>query len=74
MTAFFFRTFLIAGHETTAITMSWLLYELAAHPEHQSIIREEVKHSYHDDYDSLPFLNAVIKVSVQASSLAFMDL
>ncbi len=54
--------------------MSWLLYELAAHPEHQSIIREEVKHSYHDDYDSLPFLNAVIKVSVQASSLAFMDL
>ncbi|PBK91916.1 cytochrome P450 [Armillaria gallica] len=60
-----FITFLIAGHETTATTLSWLLYELAAHPEHQSIIREEVKHSYHDDYDSLPFLNAVIKESLR---------
>ncbi|KAK0506743.1 cytochrome P450 [Armillaria luteobubalina] len=60
-----FITFLIAGHETTATTLSWLLYELAAHPEHQSKIREEVKHSYHDDYDSLPFLNAVIKESLR---------
>ncbi|PBK89446.1 cytochrome P450 [Armillaria gallica] len=56
-----FISFLLAGHETTASTLSWLLYELAAHPEHQSIIREEVKHSYHDDYDSLPFMNAAIK-------------
>ncbi|KAK0245075.1 cytochrome P450 [Armillaria nabsnona] len=55
------RSFLLAGHETSASTLSWLLYELAAHPEHQAIIREEVKHSYHDDYDSLPFLNAAIK-------------
>ncbi|PBK89443.1 cytochrome P450 [Armillaria gallica] len=60
-----FITFLIAGHETTATTLSWLLYELAAHPEHQSIIREEVKHSYHDNYDSLPFLNAAIKESLR---------
>ncbi|KAK0438908.1 cytochrome P450 [Armillaria borealis] len=60
-----FITFLLAGHETTATNLSWLLYELAAHPEHQSIIREEVKHSYHDDYDSLPFLNAVIKESLR---------
>ncbi|KAK0232608.1 cytochrome P450 [Armillaria fumosa] len=59
------RTFLLAGHETTATNLSWLLYELAAHPEHQSKIREEVKHSYHDDYDSLPFLNAVIKESLR---------
>ncbi|SJL11749.1 uncharacterized protein ARMOST_15157 [Armillaria ostoyae] len=60
-----FITFLLAGHETTATNLSWLLYELAAHPEHQSIIREEVKHSYHDDYGSLPFLNAVIKESLR---------
>ncbi|KAK0438912.1 cytochrome P450 [Armillaria borealis] len=66
MTAFLsLRTFLLAGHETTATALSWLLYELAAHPEHQSIIREEVKHSYHDDYDSLPFLNAAIKESLR---------
>ncbi|KAK0474557.1 cytochrome P450 [Armillaria novae-zelandiae] len=60
-----FITFLLAGHETTATALSWLLYKLAAHPEHQSIIREEVKYSYHDDYDSLAFLNAVIKESLR---------
>ncbi len=54
--------------------MSWLLSELAAHPEHQSIIREELKQSYHNDYDSLPFFNAAIKVSVPASFLTFIDL
>ncbi|SJL16067.1 uncharacterized protein ARMOST_19583 [Armillaria ostoyae] len=43
------------------MTLSWLLYELATHPEHQSIIHKEVKHLYHDDYDSLLFLNAAIK-------------
>ncbi|KAG7440270.1 cytochrome P450 [Guyanagaster necrorhizus] len=59
------KTFLIAGHETTATTLSWLLYELAAHPDHQSIIREEVKHSNHGDYDSLPFLNAAIKETLR---------
>ncbi len=67
------RSFLLAGHETTASTLSWLLYELAAHPEHQAIIREEVKHSYHDDYDSLPFLNAAIKVSVPTYFVTFVD-
>ncbi|KAK0199315.1 cytochrome P450 [Desarmillaria ectypa] len=60
-----FVTFLIAGHETTATTLTWLLYELAVHPEHQSIIREEVMHFYHDNYDSLPFLNAAIKETLR---------
>ncbi|KAK0245097.1 cytochrome P450 [Armillaria nabsnona] len=60
-----FVTFILAGHETTAATMSWLLYELAAHPEHQSIIREELKQSYHNDYDSLPFFNAAIKEALR---------
>lgn len=52
---------MVAGHETTSISLSWLLCELAKHPEHQSIIRAELKHS--NDYDSMPFLNAAIKVS-----------
>ncbi len=38
-----------------------MLYELAVHPEHQSIIRAELKQS--SDYDSMPFFNAAIKVS-----------
>ncbi|PBK89422.1 cytochrome P450 [Armillaria gallica] len=65
-----FVTFIIAGHETTAATMSWLLYELAAHPEHQSIIREELKQSYHNDYDSLPFFNAAIKEALRLHPFA----
>ncbi|KAK0475189.1 cytochrome P450 [Armillaria novae-zelandiae] len=65
-----FVTFLIAGHDTTATTLSWLLYELAAHPEHQSIIREELKQTYLDDYDALPFLNAAIKETLRLHPFA----
>ncbi|RPD64802.1 cytochrome P450 [Lentinus tigrinus ALCF2SS1-6] len=36
-------TFLFAGHETTASSTSWLLWELARHPEYQAKMREEVK-------------------------------
>ncbi|PWN33640.1 cytochrome P450 [Meira miltonrushii] len=34
--------FMIAGRDTTAQTLSWLLYELCANPEHVKLIREEV--------------------------------
>ncbi|XP_022102018.1 cytochrome P450 4F12-like [Acanthaster planci] len=34
--------FLFAGHETTATTTTWLLYNLARYPEHQTKVREEV--------------------------------
>ncbi|KAK0506710.1 cytochrome P450 [Armillaria luteobubalina] len=56
-------TFILAASETTGTSISWLLYELAVHPEHQSIIRGELKQS--DDHDSLPFLNAAIKESLR---------
>ncbi len=59
------RTFVIAGHKTSSTSLSWLLYELAMHPEHQSIIHRELKGS--NDYDSMPFLNATIKVSTANS-------
>ena len=36
-------TFILAGHETTAASMTWLLYELARHPEYQHQMREEVR-------------------------------
>ncbi|XP_022103228.1 leukotriene-B4 omega-hydroxylase 3-like [Acanthaster planci] len=36
------NNFLFAGHETTATSMTWLLYYLSKHPEHQTKIREEV--------------------------------
>ncbi|PIL24888.1 cytochrome P450 [Ganoderma sinense ZZ0214-1] len=36
-------TFLLAGHETTASVLTWLLYELARHPEYQQKMRDEVR-------------------------------
>ncbi|KAF8589231.1 PAH-inducible cytochrome P450 monooxygenase PC-PAH 1 [Ramaria rubella] len=36
-------TLILAGHETTASTMTWALYELSRHQEFQGTIREEIK-------------------------------
>ena len=36
------RTFLLAGHETTAISLSWSFYLLATHPEIQQALAEEL--------------------------------
>ncbi len=36
------RTFLLAGHETTAISLSWSFYLLATHPEIQDALAEEL--------------------------------
>lgn len=52
--------------------MTWMLYELARHPDQQQRLREEIKEARNkrgpgnalqiEDLDSLPFLNAAIKV------------
>ncbi|KAK0245131.1 cytochrome P450 [Armillaria nabsnona] len=56
-------TFVVAGHESSSTSLSWMLYELAMHPEHQSIIRAELEQS--NDYDSMPFFNAAIKETLR---------
>ena len=38
-----FITLYYSGHDTTASAISWILYDLAKHPEHQTLCREEVK-------------------------------
>ena len=69
-----FRTFIFAGHDTTAVAMAWLLYELSTHPKDQEKIRQEIFNASESgsfttkDYDSLPFLNAAIKVILQCYS------
>ncbi|KAK0204382.1 cytochrome P450 [Desarmillaria ectypa] len=68
-------TLTLAGHETTASTLTWSLFELCNHPEQQDRIRTEiaeVRSRYATkgeltsaDYDSMPFMNAVIKETLR---------
>ncbi|PIM99941.1 Cytochrome P450 CYP4/CYP19/CYP26 subfamily [Handroanthus impetiginosus] len=37
------KTFFFAGHETTALALTWTLLQLAIHPEWQKQLREEIK-------------------------------
>lgn len=63
---------MLAGHETTASTLTWLLYELCRHPEDQTRMREEIQElrarlPSGTDFtiahlDSLAFTNACLKV------------
>ncbi|KAF5371679.1 hypothetical protein D9758_003487 [Tetrapyrgos nigripes] len=63
-------TLILAGHETTAYTMCWILYELAMRPEQQEKIvgelaeirlRNPAGYLTAQEYDSMPFFNAIIK-------------
>jgi hypothetical protein len=73
------RTLILAGHETTASTITWTLYELARHPEFQNKVREEIKatraHAAQRgddelsvaDLDSMKYLLALMKVRPDGS-------
>ncbi|KAG0695495.1 cytochrome P450 [Suillus ampliporus] len=70
-------TILVAGHDTTSSTLTWMLYELSKHPEDQRRIRDEIKAARANaeargDADLLPsdlsnmaFTNAVIKEALR---------
>ncbi|KAK0227612.1 cytochrome P450 [Armillaria fumosa] len=72
-------TFILAGHDTTANTMAWLLYELSLHPEDQTKIREEIAQTKanaaeaftSNDYDSMIWLNACIKEALRLHPLVY---
>ena len=64
-------TFVIAGHETTALTLGWALYLVAAHVPTQERLAEEVRSvldgraATADDYEALPFTRQVIEETLR---------
>jgi hypothetical protein len=64
----------MAGHESTANTLTWAIYELARNPEYQTLVRAEIKAAReqaatrgdHDhlisDLDSMKYLLSLVKV------------
>ncbi|XP_028709858.1 cytochrome P450 4F6-like isoform X2 [Peromyscus leucopus] len=67
-------TFMFGGHDTTASALSWILYNLARHPEYQERCRQEVRELLRDrepeeiewdDLAQLPFLTMCIKESLR---------
>ncbi|XP_006898358.1 PREDICTED: leukotriene-B(4) omega-hydroxylase 1-like [Elephantulus edwardii] len=67
-------TFMFEGHDTTASGLSWILYNLAKHPEYQERCRKEVQELLKgckpeemewDDLAKLPFLTMCIKESLR---------
>nr|XP_048295872.1 cytochrome P450 4F4 [Myodes glareolus] len=67
-------TFMFEGHDTTASGLSWILYNLARHPEYQERCRQEVQELLRnrnsteiewDDLAQLPFLTMCIKESLR---------
>ncbi|KAG8933006.1 hypothetical protein FRC00_013747 [Tulasnella sp. 408] len=68
-------TMLIAGHETTSTTLTWLLYDLA-HPKNQRVqakLREELRsvtsnRPTADELNALPYLDAVVREALRLNS------
>lgn len=66
------RTFLLAGHETTAISLSWSFYLLATHPQIQATLAEEldrVLQGRHPTAADMPDLKLTERVVLEAMRL-----
>ncbi|KAI0089032.1 cytochrome P450, partial [Irpex rosettiformis] len=78
-------TLTLAGHDTTASMLTWLLWELAKHPKYQNHLREEIKQKREEiaerdgegvdfkmeDLESMPFLQALLKEILRFHPIAY---
>jgi hypothetical protein len=71
---------MVAGHETTANTLSWALFELSRHLDIQDKLRTEIREKITEkgnnifgehDFESMPYLTAVVKVSRTFNLISF---
>ncbi|HEX3351184.1 MAG TPA: cytochrome P450 [Terriglobales bacterium] len=64
-------TFLLAGHETTAVSLSWTWYLLSQHPDAAQKLRQELSHVLGgrtpelEDLAHLPYTEKVVKESMR---------
>jgi cytochrome P450 len=64
-------TLLLAGHETTALTLAWTWYLLAQNPEAEARLHDEIDRTLSgrlptpDDLDRMPYLAAVVNESLR---------
>jgi cytochrome P450 len=71
-------TLFVAGHETTALSLSWTWYLLSENPEAESRLHEELRSvlggqpAEVSDLEKLPYLNAVIQESLRLYPPAFI--
>ena len=70
---------MVAGHETTSVSLAWTLYELAKGPQIQAKVREEINsvlcdstEMTWDTVEELTYLDKVIKESLRRHSPAHM--
>ncbi len=66
------QTFLFAGHETSALAMTWAMYHLHTNPETLTKLRQELKTVPEDDAAQLaqvPFLKAVVQETLRMNPI-----
>ncbi|KAK0220055.1 cytochrome P450 [Armillaria fumosa] len=73
------QTIMGAGHETTANSLTWTLYELAKRPDLQTKLRHEVTAIGGADFsvasfESMPYLQAVMKETLRMHPVSYFGL
>jgi cytochrome P450 len=71
-------TFLLAGHETTALTLAWACYLLDQNPPAAERLHTELEHELHGqapglaDLPRLPYLDAVVSETLRLYPAAYL--